>query len=54
MAIAPQMDRPLGSAKVPKIMPKGIAPMINGIVALAPFMNSVDLLRDMAEVEWRS
>ena len=47
MAIAPHMDKPLDSAKVPKIMPKGIAPIIIGIVALAPCRNSLLLDADV-------
>ena len=41
MAMAPNSDKPLDSAKVPKIMPKGIAPIIIGTVALAPCRNSL-------------
>jgi hypothetical protein len=48
MAIAPKSDKPLDSAKVPKITPKGMAPIIIGIVALAPCRNSRLLDADVA------
>ena len=51
MAIAPHIDKPLDSAKVPKIMPKGIAPMIIGIVAFAPVINSLERLVGMNAIK---
>jgi hypothetical protein len=39
-AIAPTKDNPLVWAKVPKMMPKGIAPIISGMVCRTPAQNS--------------
>jgi hypothetical protein len=41
IANAPQNESPLVSAKVPKMMPNGIAPTMSGIVCLAPDQNSL-------------
>jgi hypothetical protein len=40
IAKAPPTERPLLEARVPKIIPKGIAPTISGKISLAPVQNS--------------
>jgi hypothetical protein len=41
MASAPAKERPLPAESVPKITPKGMAPMTSGMVAFIPAKNSV-------------
>lgn len=38
--IVPAIDKPALTASAPKMMPKGMAPMTKGKVALTPFQNS--------------